>query len=109
MAEENPEEKQEKQEPLVKKDANAIRAELGKSGDVQPRKARKKRRQTLEIPDSTRLTFFLFPPYGLAWLWTNKKIDREMKLFGSIGMSIYMLLWFIPVALWAYTYVITNS
>lgn len=109
MADENPEEKQEKQEPLVKKDANAIRADSLVNSGAQPKKARKKRGKGLEIPEHTRITFLLFPPYGIAWLLTNKSIDAEMKKFGAIGMSVYLFLWSVPLALLAYAYVITNS
>ena len=109
MADENPEKKQEKEEPLVKKDASAIRAETGQPAAAKPKKPRKKRKKGLDIPEHTRITFLLFPPYGLAWLVTNKDIDPEMKKFGAIGMLVYLILWTIPLALLAYAYVINNS
>ena len=109
MADENPQEKQEKQEPLVKKDASAIREESEQPAKAKPKKSRRKRNKGLDIPEHTRITFLLFPPYGLAWLLTNKDIDGEMKKFGAIGMSIYLILWTIPLALLAYAWVLTNS
>lgn len=45
------------------------------------------------MPDSTRFTIMLFPPYGLAWLWLHKGIDQQRKVAGSIGMSLYLGLW----------------
>jgi hypothetical protein len=55
--------------------------------------------QPFMMPDSTRLTIMMFPPYGFAWLWFHKQLDREKKIFGTIGMAIYLLLWFVLVAL----------
>lgn len=55
------------------------------------------RPQPFVIPDSTRFTIMLFPPYGLAWLWLNKDLDAEKKKFGSIGMSLYLMVWLVLV------------
>ncbi len=55
------------------------------------------RPQPIVIPDSTRFTIMLFPPYGLAWLWLNKDLDKERKVFGSIGMALYTGLWLLLV------------
>lgn len=93
----------------MKKDASEIRGESGKVSDSKPKKSRKKRGKGLEIPEHTRITFLLFPPYAIAWLLTNKEIDAESRKFGAIGMSIYLILWAIPLALLAYAYVISNA
>lgn len=46
----------------------------------------------VDIPRHTRLTTLLLPPYGLAWIWAHKKLTREVKMFTSIGVGIYMML-----------------
>lgn len=59
--------------------------------------AKKKR---LKVPDNVRITTWLFPPYGLAWLWTNeatKGVDPEIKTAAAIGAAIYLLIWLILV------------
>jgi hypothetical protein len=53
--------------------------------------------QPFTMPESTRLTIMLFPPYGLAWLWLNKDLDKEKKVFGSVGMSLYLGVWLVLV------------
>lgn len=53
--------------------------------------------QLLVVPDSTRFVIMMFPPYGLAWLWLNKNLDKEKKIFGSVGMGLYLLVWLVLV------------
>lgn len=53
--------------------------------------------QPINIPDSTRLTIMLFPPYGFAWLWLHKELDTERKKFGTIGIGLYCALWAVLV------------
>lgn len=62
----------------------------------------RKRRQRVELPNSARLTTMLFPPYGLAWLWTRKDLDRETKIYGSIGLCFYLVMWLVLVFLILY-------
>ncbi len=112
MAEESKEHQENPQEPLVKKDAKSMREEQQaalSSGEGAAPKKKKKRGKQLEIPEHTRITFLLSPPYGIAWLLTNKSIDKDLRKFGAIGMAIYLIIWAIPLALMAYAYVIMNA
>ncbi len=114
MAEDSKEQQENPQEPLVKKDARSMReeqqaAQSGGDGGPQKKKKKKKRGKQLEIPEHTRITFLLFPPYGIAWLLTIKQIDKDLRKFGAIGMTVYMIIWAIPLALMAYAYVIMNA
>ena len=113
MAEESKEQQENPKEPLVRKDAKSMREEQqaaqSTSANAAPKKKKKKRGKQLEIPEHTRITFLLFPPYGIAWLLTNKSIDKDLRKFGAIGMAIYLIIWAIPLALMAYAYVIMNA
>jgi len=110
MAEESKESQETPKEPLVKKDAKSMREEqqMNHSAGGAKKKKRKRGKQ-LEIPEHTRITFLLFPPYGIAWLLTNKEIDEDLRKFGAIGMTVYLIIWAIPLALMAYAYVIMNA
>lgn len=111
MAEEKPAEENKPQEPLVSDEGKAAREKQiteNKGAISKPRK-KKRRGKQLDIPEHTRLTFLFFPPYGIAWLMTNKKLDKELRTYGAVGMTIYLFLWAIPFGLLAYAHTLSNS
>ncbi len=101
MADDKPEEQEQSQDSLVKKDAKTMREESAQQAPAKKRKKRRRNRQ-LDIPDHTRFTFLLFPPYGIAWLLTNKQLDGEMRKFGMITMTVILVVWAVPISLLAY-------